>query len=73
MTNAIRFLPSRITVFVNRMNDLQQKEIEVLVNLVSDMNQLIYLLNSEILSNRMNRIEIEEIEEKENLRFILFT
>lgn len=55
------------------MNDLQQKEIEVLVNLVSDMNQSIYLLNSEILSNRMNKIENEEIEEKENLRFILFT
>ena len=55
------------------MNDLQQKEIEVLANLVSDMNQSIYLLNSEILSNRMNRIENEEIEEKENLRFILFT
>lgn len=73
MTNSIRFLPSRITVFVNRMNDLQQKEIEVLVNLTSHMNQSIYLLNSEILSNRMNKTENEEIEEKENLRFILFT
>lgn len=55
------------------MNDPQQKEIEVLVNLTSHMNQSIYLLNSEILSNRMNKTENEEIEEKENLRFILFT
>ena len=42
---------------LNRMNDPQQKEIEVLVNLTSHMNQSIYLLNSEILSNRMTKTE----------------